>query len=56
MGFGLLFIGYFMANLMSIHKFGAFVSLAGYIIVLVASCKLVKYNKNFARVLWSFYS
>ena len=50
MGFGLLFIGYFVATLMSFHMFGAFVSVVGYGIIIGASLKLSKYN-NFFRLL-----
>ena len=47
MGFGLLFIGYFIATLMSIHIYGSYVSLVGYGIVFIASTKLSKYNNSF---------
>jgi hypothetical protein len=47
MGFGLLFIGYFIATLMSVHIYGAYVSLVGYGIVFIASVKLSKYNSSF---------
>ena len=47
MGFGWLFIGYFTAMLMSIHKFGAYFRLAGYCIVLFSSTRLRKYNRTF---------
>ena len=47
MGFGLLFIGYFVATLMSVHIYGSYVSLVGYVIVFIASTKLSKYNNSF---------
>lgn len=47
MGFGLLFIGYCIATLMSVHIYGAYVSLVGYGIVFIASTKLSKYNNSF---------
>lgn len=47
MGFGLLFIGYFMASLMSLNYFGAAFELIGYIIILISALKLKHYNKDF---------
>ena len=47
MGFGLLFIGYFAATLMSLHSFGSYVRLLGYALVLISSLKLRKYNRAF---------
>ncbi len=47
MGFGLLFFGYFAATLMSINQVGFVARLVGYIIVIIASCKLSKYNRSF---------
>lgn len=47
MGFGLLFIGYFTATLMSINTFGSSFKLVGYGIMLIASGKLKKYNRAF---------
>ena len=46
MGFGLLFVGYFMTTLMSLNHFGAFFKLLGYIITLISALKLKKYNKD----------
>ncbi len=47
MGFGLLFIGYFVATLMSINKVGFIARLVGYVLVIIASRKLSKYNRSF---------
>lgn len=47
MGFGLLFIGYFVATLMSINMAGPFIRVIGYGIVFVAASKLSGYNRNF---------
>ncbi len=47
MGFGLLFFGYFATMLMSVNQFGAFIKLAGYALILIASCKLNKYHGSF---------
>ncbi|MBE6535165.1 MAG: hypothetical protein E7677_00880 [Ruminococcaceae bacterium] len=47
MGFGLLFIGYFVATLMSINMVGPFIRIIGYGIVFIASSKLNGYNRHF---------
>lgn len=48
MGFGLLFIGYFMAAFMSMSPLGGYlIRVLGYIVVLYAALKLKKYNKDF---------
>ena len=48
MGFGLLFIGYFMAAIMSMSPLGGYlIRSLGYIVVLYAAFKLKKYNKDF---------
>lgn len=48
MGFGLLFIGYFMAAFMSMSPLGGYlIRLLGYAIILVGALKLKKYNKDF---------
>lgn len=47
MGFGLLFVGYFVANLMSFNNFGAIFELLGYGIMCYATMKLSQYNKKF---------
>ena len=50
MGFGILFIGYFMAMLMSINAIGSVIRLLGYALVLVATRKLSKYHRAFDAV------
>ena len=50
MGFGILFIGYFMATLMSINTIGSVMRLLGYALVLVATRKLSKYHRAFDAV------
>ena len=47
MGFGLLFIGYFIATLMSINVAGAFIRIVGYGVIFFAASKLNKYNRMF---------
>lgn len=47
MGFGLLFVGYFFATLMSINVAGAFIRIIGYGIILISAGKLNKYNRSF---------
>lgn len=47
MGFGWLFIGYFIATLMSINIAGSFIRIVGYGIVFFAASKLNKYNRTF---------
>ena len=47
MGFGLLFIGYFVATLMSINMAGPFIRVVGYGIVFIAASKLNSYNRYF---------
>ena len=48
MGFGLLFFGYFIATLMSVHTYGSYFRLIGYAMVFVSALKLKKYNRKFA--------
>ncbi len=50
MGFGLLFIGYFVATLMSINTVGPFIRVIGYGIICVAAAKLNNYNRYFRLV------
>lgn len=50
MGFGLLFIGYFVATLMSINMIGPFIRVIGYGIVCIATAKLSNYNRYFRLV------
>ena len=47
MGFGWLFIGYFVATLMSVNSFGFLFWLVGYAIVLFAAKKLMAYHADF---------
>jgi hypothetical protein len=50
MGFGILFIGYFLAMLMSINAVGSVIRLLGYALVLVATRRLSKYHRAFDAV------
>ena len=47
MGFGLLFLGYFMTHLMSVFSLGCVVRLVGYALMIYAFTKLHKYNVAF---------
>ena len=47
MGFGLLFIGYFVATFMSINVIGSFMRIFGYGIIFISASKLNKYNRSF---------
>ncbi len=47
MGFGLLFIGYFVANLMTLNPLGSIFRILGYGIILVSILKLRKYHHAF---------
>lgn len=47
MGFGLLFLGYFMTHLMSVFSLGCLMRLAGYSLMIYAFFKLCKYNVSF---------
>lgn len=53
MGFGWLFIGYFMTFLMSVNTFGFIFRLLGYLIILFSALKLREYNRAFVSVCWS---
>jgi len=53
MGFGLLFVGYFTATIMSLNVCGGVFSLIGYILMLFGSKKLMQYNKTFLFLLIS---
>ncbi len=48
MGFGLLFFGYLVAQLLSINLYRSFFRLAGYAILLTAMQKLSRHNRFFA--------
>ena len=47
MGFGILFIGYFLTFLMNRITYGYFFELLGILIILYASTKLIEYEKKF---------
>ncbi len=47
MGFGLIFVGYFMASVMTLNSFGMVFSVVGYSIMAFACGKLSEYNKSF---------
>ncbi|MBE6546021.1 MAG: DUF1090 domain-containing protein [Ruminococcaceae bacterium] len=47
MGFGWLFVGYFVANFMSLHQFGAIFRMIGYGMMLGASVRLCRYHRSF---------
>ena len=47
MGFGLLFVGYFVTYLMSVSMFGYLIRFVGYGIMIYAFTKLRKYNRTF---------
>lgn len=49
MGFGLLFIGYFVAFLMSIHSYGWAVQILGFYIIFRALLKLSEYKHSFTQ-------
>lgn len=48
MGFGLLFMGYFLGMVMSLNIFGAFFRLAGFALAAYAARKLSDYHKGFS--------
>ncbi len=47
MGFGLLFIGYFVAMLMTLNPLGAIFRILGYVVILISVLKLRKYHRAF---------
>lgn len=47
MGFGYLFLGYIFATIMSMNPFGFLIRPIGYAVVLLASCKLRRYHRDF---------
>ena len=51
MGFGLLFIGYFIASIMSLNTLSGVFYLAGYLIMIFASRKLSQYSSCFKLLL-----
>lgn len=51
MGFGLLFIGYFTASVMSLNTLGGAFAFIGFLIMLTAAKKLMQYDGNFLLLL-----
>lgn len=51
MGFGLLFIGYFIAFLMSFHRFGWIFRIVGFYIIFLALGKLSEYKRSMKKCL-----
>ncbi len=47
MGFGLLFIGYFVATFMTLNTFGVYVRVLGYALILVSALRLRQYHRAF---------
>ena len=47
MGFGMLFVGYFITYLMSFHPLGALTRLVGYVMILRACLRLKDYQPSF---------
>ncbi len=52
MGFGTLFIGYFIAFLMSFHKFGFACQIVGFYVIFCALQKLVEYKKCLTKAIF----
>ena len=50
MGFGLLFLGYFITFLMSMNTYGVIFRLVGCIVMCRGACKLTAYNRYFVPV------
>lgn len=53
MGFGLLFLGYFITFLMSMNPYGIVFRLIGFIVICRGACKLTAYNRYFVPVKFS---
>ena len=49
MGFGLLFIGYFIAFLMSFHRYGFLCRIIGYYLIFSSAQKLSEYKRGIAQ-------
>ena len=49
MGFGILFIGYFIAFLMSLHKYGFLCRIIGYYLIFLSLQKLSEYKTTLSR-------
>lgn len=52
MGFGILFIGYFIAFLMSIHKYGFLCRIIGYYLIFLSLQKLSEYKKILSKAVF----
>ena len=52
MGFGLLFLGYFVATLMSNHPYGWATQIVGFYLIFLALARLREYKHSFKRCLW----
>ncbi len=52
MGFGLLFLGYFIATLMSNHPYGWATQIVGFYLIFLALARLWEYKHSFKRCLW----
>lgn len=53
MGFGILFFGYFIANLMSLNSYGALFTFLGYLLMGRAFLQLAEYEKKFLYALYA---
>ena len=51
MGFGWLFIGYFVSTMMTVNSFGYLIRPIGYVIMLYAFSRLKEYHRNFGYAL-----
>ena len=51
MGFGLLFVGYFTATIMSLNVCGGAFALIGYLLMLFGAKKIMQYNRTFLFLL-----
>lgn len=47
MGFGLLFVGYFVATFMTLNSFGSFIRVIGYGLILASVFRLREYHRSF---------
>ncbi len=47
MGFGWLFVGYFLVTFLTLNKIGSLIRLVGYGVILMSALRLRKYNKAF---------
>ena len=51
MGFGMLLIGYFIANMMALNVLGGIFRVGGYLLVLFAAKKLSQYDRSFISLM-----